>query len=455
MKNPFFIFIAVMLTCGCNKSPSRYGDSNGDSEKVESDIESDSDYKGDSDEDTDTDAGTDVDSDTDVDVDTDTDVDTDADSDSDSDADSDTDIDVDVDSDADADSDSDTDSDVDSDTDIDADTDTDTDSDTDTHFDSDTQTDSLSLTTSEIEKNWVTIPNGQFVYGSPDSQPCRGIITETQVEVVITRRFKMASTEITRKEWLMTGFPDPSKAEACDDCPQGWINWYDTLAWLNALSKAAGLEECYDLSNCTGTPASGCPDGDWYREVCWSEEGSTEPEPLPDLFKCANVHRYEKHSDCPGYRLPTEAEWEWAARGGTVTATYNGDFTHDKMDCTDEPIMDPIGWYCGNTDVNNLVLKQTAQLQPNAYGLYDILGNAAEWVDGLYTGAGLQENNGGDPPLVDPDGQTDEAQSDFRSKRGGTIVASACTCAGTSNGYTFGEERAVDYSFRPVRTIFE
>ena len=110
---------------------------------------------------------------------------------------------------------------------------------------------------------------------SPLSQPCRGAITETQVDLVITHPFKMAATEITRKQWRDAGFPDPSKAEACDDCAQGWVNWYDAMAWLNAMSRAAGLEECYDLSECSGTVGAPCPDGDFYQYGCITAKGET------------------------------------------------------------------------------------------------------------------------------------------------------------------------------------
>ena len=143
------------------------------------------------------------------------------------------------------------------------------------NFDSETTTDdseqdSVVLEQAEVESTWVTVPAGQFVYGAPETQPCRGKYSDEQVEVIITHSFKMAPTEVTRRQWQMTGFPDPSSSfiEQCEDCPQGFVNWYDTMAWLNALSRAVGLPECYDLSDCTGTPSSGCPDEELYRDSC-------------------------------------------------------------------------------------------------------------------------------------------------------------------------------------------
>jgi sulfatase modifying factor 1 len=315
----------------------------------------------------------------------------------------------------------------------------------------DSEESEIHLSTDEIEADWGVIPNGEFTYGSPYSQPCRGAIDEEPVDVIITHPFKMAATEVTRKQWHMTGIQDPSKAEPCDDCAQGWVNWYDTLAWLNSLSKAAGLPECYDLSSCVGEVGARCPDGDFYQYGCRLEQGTTEF--LPQIFTCpGNVHKYQARWDCPGYRLPTVAEWEWAARGGTTTATYNGELTTDSADCPLDPVLDPIAWHCGNSDK---ALHPVAELLPNDYSLYDMIGNAGEWTSDVYTGAGLQESEGIDPPLVDPVGKLDEHWARTRPLRGGFTGMYACRCAATTNFPEQGEARTYYSGFRPVRTILD
>ena len=73
-----------------------------------------------------------------------------------------------------------------------------------------------------------------------------------------------------------------------------------------------------------------------------------------------------------GGRLPTEAEWEYACRAGTTTATYVGNLTSEH----DDPILDSIAWYAGNSGEQLHVVGQKA---PNAWGLHDMLGNVWEW----------------------------------------------------------------------------
>ena len=81
-----------------------------------------------------------------------------------------------------------------------------------------------------------------------------------------------------------------------------------------------------------------------------------------------------------GYRLPTEAEWEYACKGGTTTDFYSGRLTNG--DCSQlDANLDKIGWYCGNSGDST---HEVGQKEPNKYGLYDMSGNLFEWCWDLY-----------------------------------------------------------------------
>jgi formylglycine-generating enzyme required for sulfatase activity len=267
--------------------------------------------------------------------------------------------------------------------------------------------------------------------------------------VRLTRGFWMAETEVTQGQWRTVMGTSPSLIEACGDaCPVERVNWYEAVLFANRLSRRAGLEACYELADCQGRQGSGCtpaspsapPPADW----CKGD------------FACKQV-RFQG-LDCAGYRLPTEAEWEYAARAGTAKASYNGDLT--ILGKNDSPQLDPIAWYGGNSGVryrpawkchNWPETRHPAKAcgthpvgtrRANAWQLHDVMGSVWEWVwdrIGPYPAG----------PVTDPTGAT---AGTARVRRGCAWNNYARRCR---LGYRIDEEPEVRHraiGFRLART---
>jgi formylglycine-generating enzyme required for sulfatase activity len=246
----------------------------------------------------------------------------------------------------------------------------------------------------------LKVPAGTFLMGSPPDERGRSMYEGPQHQVTLTRPFFIGKLEVTQEQWVALMGSNPSENAACGpNCPVENVSWSDICG-------------------------SGAACGD-----------------SPGFIKALNDHLVATGQHGAGlFRLPTEAEWEYAARAGTTTRFAHGDVLECDDQCGACAAHDPYLWWCGNAGGTTHPGKQK---QANPFGLHDMHGNVLEWVNDWWTSAYPAG------PVIDPQGPESGAE---RVLRGGGFFFYSQYSRSAYRAPASPETREVHYGFRVARS---
>lgn len=273
----------------------------------------------------------------------------------------------------------------------------------------------VNTTVSNIPEGFVEV-KGTTITGSESWTPTSDVFVSGR-SITISDMY-VCDHEVTQAEYekyCKYGSSSPSSSYGDgDNYPAYYVNWYDAIVYCNLRSIDECLTPAYKIGEETD-PAK------WSGIVGDATNGYCGPSSSNSTW---NALTYDKEAD--GYRLPTEAEWEWLARGGE-NYTYAGSNT-----------VDDVAWYTTNT--NDKGSREVKTKQANGYGLYDMSGNVYEWCYDWY---GSVNSSTAD---------TGASSGSNRVFRGGSWYDVASYCAVSYRNDGLPDFRLSYFGFRVVRS---
>jgi formylglycine-generating enzyme required for sulfatase activity len=278
----------------------------------------------------------------------------------------------------------------------------------------DGDSDSTSDTTYQPSRSMVLViaKDKTFKMGSDQVNGAKSVHT-----VRFTYDFWMDTTEVTQKQYdlvMKAAYANYETGEwnqlhgKGDNYPAHSRTWYDAALYCNALSKIDKLDNVFQYDSVFGTPGNGSV-----------------------LFN-VNVHM-----DKTGYRMPTEAEWEYACRAGTTTEYYWGSADAKDYAC-----------FSASANSNSLSSCPVAQKRPNKFGLYDMSGNLKEWCIDWYGGE-YPDSSAVNPVILTV--LINVAGDPHRILRGGSFSDETEKIRSASRSYTLPSHFDQYIGFRTVR----